>query len=252
MLGFVHVEIDVANIIHFRKIHSLLFFVIVSKFECTSTLSNIFLAKSLSMVSAIERAFGITHDSKTDPIRWNRQWENCIRDRAATSRTLRGMTAAMSDEIKESLLSSHLGRLKLIEKLQLHLSDIVAYFPDLADRWRSTSELNRQEHILEGLVRTCGNSVGKEADRLWCHGYTLSKLQLGNGQGFLDLLDKFLVKQDAPVTPLILEDPQWDKLVGKSWHMFSEKDKVFEAYSNGVRTSFIGEQLHSNLPPVKS
>ncbi|KAJ7469611.1 hypothetical protein FB451DRAFT_1368571 [Mycena latifolia] len=52
------------------------------------------------------------------------------------------------------------------------------------------SKIEREEFILEGLVRTCQVSSEYEGYRSWCPEITLKRLNHGSGKGFINLLNQ--------------------------------------------------------------
>ncbi|KAJ7653172.1 hypothetical protein DFH06DRAFT_1204874 [Mycena polygramma] len=60
---------------------------------------------------------------------------------------------------------------------------------DFQTRWMLCPPHEREEFILEGLVRTCKVSASYEPWRDVCPELTLKRLNHGSGEGFLDLLD---------------------------------------------------------------
>ncbi|KAJ6562285.1 hypothetical protein B0H19DRAFT_95397 [Mycena capillaripes] len=66
---------------------------------------------------------------------------------------------------------------------------------DFEARWmKQCSQSEREEFILEGLVRTC--EVASERYRQWCPELTLQRLNHSSGKGFTELLKK-LCYQDT-------------------------------------------------------
>ncbi|KAJ7932299.1 hypothetical protein B0H13DRAFT_1956405 [Mycena leptocephala] len=72
---------------------------------------------------------------------------------------------------------------------------------DFESHWTTRCSVKeREEFILEGLVRACGASPDFEESRKWCPELTLNRLNHGSGRGFLDLVKK-LTFQDLDNIP---------------------------------------------------
>ncbi|KAJ6563132.1 hypothetical protein DFH09DRAFT_1315753 [Mycena vulgaris] len=72
---------------------------------------------------------------------------------------------------------------------------------DFESHWTTRCSVKeREEFILEGLVRACGASPDFEENRKWCPELTLNRLNHGSGRGFIDLLKK-LTFQDLDNIP---------------------------------------------------
>ncbi|KAJ7441093.1 hypothetical protein FB451DRAFT_1058310 [Mycena latifolia] len=72
---------------------------------------------------------------------------------------------------------------------------------DFESHWTTRCSVKeREDFILEGLVRACQASPDFEDHRKWCPELTLKRLNYGSGQGFIDLLKK-LTLQDLDVVP---------------------------------------------------
>ncbi|KAJ7184740.1 hypothetical protein C8R46DRAFT_883499 [Mycena filopes] len=72
---------------------------------------------------------------------------------------------------------------------------------DFEAHWTTRcSAKEREDFILEGLVRACTASPDFEAHRKWCPELTLKRLNNGSGKGFIELLEK-LTLQDLDKVP---------------------------------------------------
>jgi hypothetical protein len=116
---------------------------------------------------------------------------------------------------------------------------------DFESKWLESNESVRQKHLLEGFVRTCTMTSGMENSRLYCEEMTLSNLQRGNGRAFLDLLKFFMIgdTSSVPTTAILLPNPRLDQEIGKRRKDWSEQDKIYHAYYDGIRNVFICECL---------
>ncbi|KAJ7078736.1 hypothetical protein B0H15DRAFT_892038 [Mycena belliarum] len=72
---------------------------------------------------------------------------------------------------------------------------------DFESHWTTRCSVKqREEFILEGLVRACDASPDFEEHRKWCPELTLKRLNHASGRGYLDLLKK-LTLQDLDTIP---------------------------------------------------
>lgn len=185
----------------------------------------------------LDLTLGITHDPVKDPILWNQDWERTIRNKERRSFCVR---FPLDEAGKESMLSNHRTRVSTLLRLHNQLLHIVGETPEFAARWLATTALDRETHILNSLVGHCSTVQLRATDRIWCEQFTLPRLQRGNGQGLLDLLDDCLVESEQSTVKLLAE-PEFEDLVGKRRCDFSESEKVQELYYDGLRTAFIRE-----------
>jgi hypothetical protein len=80
--------------------------------------------------------------------------------------------------------------------------------------WKTLTPAVRKAHMLEGLLRTCLRSpVHMPSTRMYTSDITLASLETDNGEGFLNLLKKY-VPDEASVTeggPTSYLHPSWTK-----------------------------------------
>lgn len=196
------------------------------------------------MASAYAASIGITTDPKKDPFRWNKQWEYVVKTMVEG-----GLLSTMmehSDEgcDSEQILSNHRQRIQGLQNQQKGLTIYAGEcfaLHDFESKWLGSTVAIRQHHILEGLVRLC--AAGMEDERTSCPELTLVDLEKGNGRGYLDLLNYFMVDDTiiTPTSPILLPNPRLDKQMGKGRKDLSENDKILQAYFEGVRNVFICE-----------
>ncbi|KAJ7696812.1 hypothetical protein B0H17DRAFT_1053144 [Mycena rosella] len=190
-----------------------------------------------------------------DRIKWNQEWETEIAWNLSGSvpkpiDVLRGAFLYLSTEVEmQDVLAEHRETYGLLCRSLTHLAQAVTICyatRDFLNRWRSAAASVREEHILEGLVRSCGRSHS-EFFRLLCDELTLPFLQRDRGQGFLDLLKNFTLDDfsQVPKTPIYLESRHWHAADPSA-----EPREVYEladAEFNLHRSWLIGFTLHETL-----
>lgn len=200
------------------------------------------------MASAYAKCIGVTTDPKKDPFHWNKQWENVVEQMVEKRLLSDMMECSKGDCDSEGILSNHRQR---VQGLQYHQKGLTNYAAecfavhDFESKWLGSTIAVRQRHILEGLVRT--SAIGTEDARTFCPELTLVGLEKGNGRGYFDLLNYFMVDDTSESTsesttstpPILLLNPRLDEQMGKGRKDLSENDKILHAYFDGVRSFFI-------------
>ncbi|KAJ6541588.1 hypothetical protein B0H19DRAFT_1268573 [Mycena capillaripes] len=191
-----------------------------------------------------------------DRVKWNTEWEEEISWSLVTPGfkpidMLRSLYGYLSTEESETemqhVLAMHRDKYRRLCQSLTHLAQAVAVCyatHDFLRKWLSVSASVRQEHILEGLVRSCS-----EADffRLFCDELTLHFLERGGGQGFLDLLKHFTLDDysQVPKKPIYLKSRHWYPAdpAAESQAGYDVADATF----NLERSYLIGQTLHETL-----
>ncbi|KAK7055813.1 hypothetical protein R3P38DRAFT_2849066 [Favolaschia claudopus] len=179
-------------------------------------------------------AFGDSPKSpsfKKDRRGWNAAWErdlasvygSSIEISFATRKSIPSVISGMPTRYYEMLLAdSHVGSLQTMTSqiciLQRDLTRKASRRfaeDDFESHWKTRcSAKEREEFVLEGLVRACDASPDFEDHRKWCPELTLNRLNHNSGQGFIDLLKK-LSLQDIDKVPddiKILPNVVYDKI----------------------------------------
>lgn len=128
--------------------------------------------------------------------------------------------------------------------LQQNLSQEVARVyaeDDFQSKWKSCTSKTREEWILEGLVRTCEASPFLELCRLDCPEVTLSRLNKGNGQPFLDLMQALCLEDTTkvPEKPKALPSDSFDHVNGHKIMVQNRGRQLFQLMELTKRTYFL-------------
>jgi hypothetical protein len=162
---------------------------------------------------------------------------------------MKSSLAMFPEGAEQGILTDHRHRLHLLCNFQNHLTieAVLSFIRDnFESKWLESSASYREKHLLEGMVRTCTMMQGVEDYRMHCEEISLPYLEKDGGRGYLRLLKHFMVKDPTSVStvPIYLPSPQWDRFVmGREESTLSEKELAFKAYYDGVRNTFICEQL---------
>lgn len=163
-----------------------------------------------------------------DRVGWNRTWEDKLA-KAYGSRDIPYYTGPnLMDQRKatwDAIVASDSwvqfinAKVKELCILQQALSQEAArrYAEDeFESKWKSCTSEAREEWILEGMVRTCEAIPYLEQSRLDCPEVTLPRLNKGNGQPFLDLLQALRLEDitKVPAEPKVLPSDCFDRMNG--------------------------------------
>jgi hypothetical protein len=109
--------------------------------------------------------------------------------------------------------------------------------------WKTLTPAVRETHMLEGLLRTCLRSPAHPSGRMYTSDITLASLETDNGEGFLNLLKKY-VPDEASVTE---GTTSYDSYLHPGWTKESIERLENAGHAAGVqiwitvRDSFLGE-----------
>jgi hypothetical protein len=187
------------------------------------------------MPSLWAKSLGIP-DFRYDRLKWNEGWEGFLK-RGPSSQTLlaravkfrKGVTAEQRDGIL-AVYQDRLSQLCLVQRDVTVLAQACLMEHNLESKWRTLDASVRQEHILEGLVRTCMPQTDIEDGRAYCHEVTLPSLQENGGEGFLQLLKSCMIRDTSliPTKPMFLPYPPWeDPMMESDGSVEEEEEKAF-------------------------
>jgi len=193
--------------------------------------------------SIFSHLFEIT-SIKTDPARWNKDWEKGLR-----SLSCQDVYVAFRDKLQRAEAPDQLSRkmeslrkrVLEIQKLAIHLWNHL--LPDFFTSWVLLEEKERRKHLMNGLQKTCEALLLGEDSRALCPEINVHSLLKDEGRGFVDFirnLHKNLKEVDS--NALYTVPSQWWVPVTSESGMDS---CVFQLLTT-ARTETIGKYNHVN------
>ncbi|KAJ7982949.1 hypothetical protein DFH06DRAFT_1318426 [Mycena polygramma] len=155
---------------------------------------------------------------RADIVKWNTAYENLFPVIRSFARDLDVLTSVVpsDNEYSEAKLELTRDKMRHLSTIQEELRGVavtVVLQPDFC--WKRLSHSARQDHMHEGLYRTCMKDPDTPDSRLYTCDITLESLQRDDGEGFLALLRKYVPDNgarasaaDGGYTPYL--HPEWD------------------------------------------
>ncbi|KAF7980544.1 hypothetical protein HWV62_37687 [Athelia sp. TMB] len=129
-------------------------------------------------------------------------------------------------------------------KLSRNVTMLLADY-DFETKWTALSNAQREKHLLTAFKEQEGpGSAGltlRGPQKLNCPELCWGELVKNRGQGFLDLLMRFMLDNNdkPPIQPLILEQPRYDEIIG--WNeQCGPAQKAWLDFHRVMRTDHIG------------
>ncbi|KAJ7091807.1 hypothetical protein C8R44DRAFT_861001 [Mycena epipterygia] len=154
------------------------------------------------MAVPLNRVLAGIPDFRDGIAKWNAAWEARFPLFHSTVGNLETLTACCppSPSMQEALLHSYNTMRKICrvqEQIRV-LAVTTVLQPDFF--WKALTPAVREAHMLEGLLRTCMMDPNGPKSRMYTCDITLSLLEVGNGEGFLTLLKKYVPDGEGSVT----------------------------------------------------
>ena len=196
----------------------------------------------------------------TDKRQWNTQWESYVfmMNRIGNPIIIHQIAYSLSTMghrgATQSLLEHLCINYPALWSMQGTLTEkaLSGFVRDhLERRWQAIDATSREEHLLEGLARTCAQPKGADQHRLMCPELSLANMQEGDGQGFLDLLKSYILDDyfTRPQKPFFLPNIHYDYSQVDETRL-SEDEKIFREYLSVDRNMFISECSTGRYIPV--
>lgn len=165
-------------------------------------------------------------DIHKSTLAWEASWQHDLDQNFRSmahfpSGTLSLMTSSITGRIGDDQTLLHLQReARSLCKLQFDLASEAArrsLEESFDEGWKALSPLQRQDFVLEGLVRTM-SLPDMEERRKWCPESTLKNLNAQGGEGYLRLLSQLKPENlDAPaVEPILIPHEVADRVMTPS------------------------------------
>ncbi|KAK7463072.1 hypothetical protein VKT23_007658 [Stygiomarasmius scandens] len=194
---------------------------------------------------------------KKDRIAWNKAWErehdalygSELNLRLIPGRPVVGLFDSLPDIMYElAMQDSLVQNTHVIQSqiciLQRDLSKKVSQRyaeDDFVHKWtQKCTPKERENWILEGLVRTCESSPDLEDHRRYCPEITMARLNNHSGKGFLNLLEK-LTLQDIEKVPddvKMVPNPIWEAMNSEGQNTRPGR-RMLQRVNNIQRTAFL-------------
>jgi hypothetical protein len=155
---------------------------------------------------------------KSDPLRWNKEWEKKLRTLSSSEDVYPTMSQMYKKGNWESAaLSNHTRDLEA--KVWKSQNVMAQSWDDLEERehfitaWLLLGEAERERHLLKGMEGACKTASWRQDARALCPEITISSMLKDKGRTFLDFIRAYRKgKKDASEgTPYLLSSEWWNK-----------------------------------------
>lgn len=148
---------------------------------------------------------------KTDPARWNKDWEKGLRSLSGQDvySAFRDRVQDFFGEIDSSVLCEELTRRALkYQKVTREMWDVM--MTDFRTAWALVEEKERKKHLMKGLQAACEFAVLGEDSRALCPEISVNSMLKDRGKGFVDFISNFHRNlKEADVEALYTLPSQW-------------------------------------------
>lgn len=116
---------------------------------------------------------------------------------------------------------------------------------DFADKWIALGKTRRTEIFLSAFRTQEANGAGallnSQTEKLSCPELLKEELEKDDGEGFLNLLKRFLLDNNDvfPPQPFVLENPMFDRLIGYKKNEKTPARKGWLEFKRLLRTHYI-------------
>lgn len=148
---------------------------------------------------------------KTDPARWNKDWEKGLRSLSGQDvySAFRDRVQDFFGENDSSVLCEELTRRALkYQKVTREMWDVM--MTDFRTAWALVEEKERKKHLMKGLQAACEFAVLGEDSRALCPEISVNSMLKDRGKGFVDFISNFHRNlKEADVEALYTLPSQW-------------------------------------------